>query len=277
VARVALATCAAHPLLDQDSALLPPALAELGVLGVPEVWDDPGVDWAAYDLVVVRSTWDYTVRREEFLSWAAEVPRLLNPAPVLAWNSDKAYLQDLAAAGVPVVPTTYLAPGQDYDPPPGEVVVKPAVSAGARDTERHADGRHGAALVARLHAQLRTAMVQPYMAGVDQHGETSVLLLDGELSHGAGKAPLLPPPGVVVASGVISAREPAPAQVAVAHAALAAVPWDEPLLYARVDLVPGPDGAPVVIELEVIEPSLFLRWAPGSAERFARAVLRRLG
>ena len=276
MARVALATWSGLPDLDADSALLPPALAELGVQAVPAVWDDPAVDWAAYDLVVVRSTWDYTLRREEFLAWAHGVPRLLNPAPVLAWNSRKTYLRDLEAAGVPVVPTTFVAPGQEYAPPPGEVVVKPTVSAGARDTERHADGRDGAALVARLHAQGRTAMVQPYVDGIDAHGETAVLLCDGELSHAARKAPLLPPPGAEVEPGAISAREPTPEQLAVARAAIAAVPYDAPLLYARVDLVPGPDGSPLVIELEVTEPSLFLRWSPGSAQRFAAGVVRRL-
>jgi len=282
VARVALATCSTRPQLDGDSARLLPALAGVGVSAEPAVWDDPAVDWAAYDLVVVRSTWDYTLRREEFLAWAAGVPRLLNPAPVLAWNTDKRYLRDLEGAGVPVVPTTYVAPGETYVPPPGEVVVKPTVSAGARDTERYADARDGAALVARLHAQDRTAMVQPYVEGVDADGETAVLVFDGELSHGARKAPLLAggpdvDPHDDEDRAIMSAREPSPQQVAVARAALAAVPQEGPLLYARVDLVPGPDGQPVVIELELTEPSLFLRLSPGAAARFARAVARRLG
>ena len=282
MARVALATCSTRPQLDGDSARLLPALAGVGVSAEPAVWDDPAVDWAAYDLVVVRSTWDYTLRREEFLAWAAGVPRLLNPAPVLAWNTDKRYLRDLEGAGVPVVPTTYVAPGETYVPPPGEVVVKPTVSAGARDTERYADARDGAALVARLHAQDRTAMVQPYVEGVDADGETAVLVFDGELSHGARKAPLLAggpdvDPHDDEDRAIMSAREPSPQQVAVARAALAAVPQEGPLLYARVDLVPGPDGQPVVIELELTEPSLFLRLSPGAAARFARAVARRLG
>ena len=282
MARVALATCSSRPGLDADSARLLPAFAAAGVDAVPAVWDDPSVDWAAYDLVVVRSTWDYTLRREEFLGWAARVPRLLNPAHVLAWNTDKRYLRDLQAAGVPVVPTTYVAPGERYDPPTGEVVVKPTVSAGARDTERHADARDGAALVARLHAQGRTAMVQPYVEGIDGAGETAVLVFDGEPSHGARKAPLLAgtpdvDPDDDEDRALMSEREPSPEQVALAEAALAAVPSDGPLLYARVDVVPGPDGQPVVMELELTEPSLFLRLAPGSAERFVQAVVRRLG
>ncbi len=276
--RVALATSQALPGLDGDSVLLVPALASLGIDAQPAVWDDPAVDWSAYDLVVVRSTWDYVARREEFLAWARAVPRLLNPADVLAWNTDKTYLRDLDAAGVPVVPTTWVAPGEAYAPPAGAVVVKPTVSAGARDTERHEDARGAAPLVARLHAEGRTAMVQPYLDGIDTAGETAVLLFDGAPSHGARKAPLLA--GLPVDPdddlAVMQAREPSPAELEVARAAVAAVPGGERLLYARVDLVPGPDGAPVVLELELTEPSLFLRYAPGSAQRCARAIAARL-
>ena len=276
--RVALATASTWPDLDADSALLVPALAELGIEAAPAVWDDPAVDWAAHDLVVVRSTWDYVPRRDAFLAWAGSVPRLHNPADVLTWNTDKTYLRDLAAAGVPVVPTEYVAPGEPYVPPAGPVVVKPTVSASAQDTERYDDARDGAALVARLHAQGRTAMVQPYLSGVDVEGETAVLLFDGEPSHGARKQALLTGPPVDLDDdlAMMSEREPTAEQVEVARAAVAAVPHDGPLLYARVDLVPGPDGSPVVLELELAEPSLFLRYAPGSAQRCARAVAARL-
>lgn len=276
--RLALATCASLPRLDDDSALLLPALAALGVAAEPAGWDDPSVDWAGYDLVVVRSTWDYVAWRDAYLAWADSVPRLLNPAGVLAWNTDKTYLRDLAAAGVPVVPTTYVPPGEPYVPPAGEVVVKPAISAGAQDTERHADAREAAPLVARLHAQGRTAMVQPYLAGIEAEGETAVLLCDGEPSHGARKAALLNEPGLDLEDdlSMMSEREPTASQLEVARAAVAAVPVDDPLLYARVDLVPGPDGSPVVLELELTEPSLLLRFAPGSAQRFARALAARL-
>ena len=277
--RVALATAATWPDLDADSALLVPALAALGVDAEPAVWDDPAVDWSTYDLVVVRSTWDYVPQREAFLAWARRVPRLHNPADVLAWNTDKTYLRDLVAAGVPVVPTTFVAPGEAYEPPPGVVVVKPTVSAGAQDTERHEDARGAAPLVARLHAQGRTAMVQPYLDGIDVAGETAVLLFDGEPSHGARKDALLvgPPVDLEDDLAMMSAREPSRAELEVALAAVAAVPGQQRLLYARVDLVPGPDGTPVVMELELTEPSLFLRFAPGSARRCARAVAARLG
>lgn len=276
-ARVALATSAeALELGIDEDALLLQALAALDVLAELARWDDPAVAWASYDLVVVRSTWDYTWRLADYLAWAASVPRLANPLPVLRWNTDKTYLRDLQAAGVPVVPTTFVAPGQAYDPPAGEVVVKPTVSAGARDTQRFADARDGAALVARLHAEGRTAMVQPYVAEIDDAGETSVVLVDGAVSHGARKRPLLLD-GVAEEQwwlDAMSPREPTAEEVAVAHAAVAAVPGDEVPLYARVDLVPGPDG-PRLMELELTEPSLSLELAPGSPDVLARAVRSR--
>ena len=278
--RVALATASTWPDLDADSALLVPALAELGIEAAPAVWDDPAVDWAAHDLVVVRSTWDYVPRRDAFLAWAGSVPRLHNPADVLTWNTDKTYLRDLAAAGVPVVPTEYVAPGEPYVPPAGAVVVKPTVSASAQDTERYDDARDGAALVARLHAQGRTAMVQPYLDAVDVAGETALLHFAGSFSHAVRKGPLLLPGEGVRQDRMgredLRAVVPRPDQLEVAAAALAAVPaalgQELPLLYARVDVVDGPDGTPLLLELELVEPSLFLPHDDRAAARFAAAV-----
>lgn len=270
--RVALATFAGLPELYRDDRLALEPLAGLGVDVEPVVWDDRAADWASYDLVVVRSTWDYTLRREEFLDWAASVPRLLNPVDVLVWNTDKRYLAELAATGVPVVPTIFVAPGEAYDVPAYEHVVKPTVSAGARDTRRFTAGEDSAAHATALLEAGRTVMVQPYQSSVDEAGETAVLSFLGEHSHAARKAPVLVPglgdPNAVA----ITPREATGAELAVAQAALAVVPWPEPLLYARVDVVPGPDGAPLLMELEVTEPSLFLGQADGAAERFAAAV-----
>lgn len=277
--RVALATCERLPDLDEDGPALLGCLRAAGVRAEPVVWDRPA-DWDAYDLVVVRSTWDYSLRREEFLAWARTVPRLANPVGVLAWNTDKSYLRELEAAGVPVVPTTWLRPGDRFEAPPGPFVVKPTVSAGARDTARY-DGPSAAASghADALLAAGRGVMVQPYQEGVDLGGETSVLMFGGVVSHGARKGPLL-----TAAAGVrqdvdsrqaVTAREPSAAEVRVARAALAVVGQD--LLYARVDLVPGPDGDPLLLELELTEPSLFLRHSAGAAERFAAAVRARAG
>jgi hypothetical protein len=297
--RVGLATCAALPDLDPDDALLVPALAALGVEAVPAVWDDPALDWDAFDLVVVRSTWDYVPRREEYLAWARSVPRLENPAEVLGWNTAKTYLRELAAAGVPVVPTTWLLPGDGYEPPAGEHVVKPVVSAGASDTGRYTPGEDSRPHVQRLLSVGRAAMVQPYVHGIETEGETALVFFLDRLSHAARKAPVLVPglddPELVE----ITSRTPSDSERRVAEAALAAVAqirsgalptasggdetvgrapdaWTPPLLYARVDLVPGPEGTPMVIELELTEPSLFLATSPRAADRFAAAVVERL-
>ncbi|MGI5168894.1 ATP-grasp domain-containing protein [Spirillospora sp. CA-253888] len=274
---VALATFAGLPEGSDDVVALREALAALGVPAVPAVWDDAGVDWAAFDLVVVRSTWDYTDRREKFLAWAGSVPRLLNDAAVLRWNTDKRYLRDLAEAGVPVTPTLWDPTDLPADWP--EYVIKPAVSSGSRDTARWRAGEEDRArehLRALLSAG-RTAMVQPYLSAIDTAGETALLFCDREFSHAARKAPILTAgTGVLDApnGGQITAASATSEQLAVARRALEAVPGD--LLYARVDLVPGPDGSPLLMELELTEPALFLDQAPGAADRFAKAIAERL-
>lgn len=269
--RVALATFDGFPELYDDDRLALGPLHDAGVDAVPVVWD-AGADWSSYDLVVVRSTWDYTLRREQFLDWASGVPRLHNPFEVLAWNTDKRYLSELAAAGVPVVPTTFVAPGEPFEVPSYEHVVKPTVSAGARDTRRFAAGESSQAHAQALLEAGRTVMVQPYQAAVDDAGETALLSFLGEHSHAARKDPVLVPTLADPHDVAITRRTASEAERAVARAALACVPVDGPLLYARVDVVPGPDGQPLLMELEVTEPCLFFGQAPGSAERFAAAV-----
>jgi hypothetical protein len=279
---VALVTCRDLPGLDADDRPLIPALAALGVRAEPAVWDDPRLDWARFDLVVLRSPWDYTDRHEQFLAWAATVPRLVNPAPVLAWNTVKTYLADLAAAGLPVVPTTFVRPGEPVDLPDGEYVLKPAVGVGSRDAGRYGprDAVAAAAHLARLGRSGRTALVQPYQADVDRTGEAALVYLGGTFSHATTKGAMLdgpdPGPGGLV-DGLyrqerISARTASGAELAVGEAVLAALPGlvegGDRLGYARVDLLPGP-GGPVVLELELTEPSLFLSQAPGAAGRLA--------
>ncbi len=268
--------------LDDDLPPLRAALDDLGVAHATVDWHDPEVDWASFDLAVVRSVWDYVHRRAEMLAWAertAALTRLANPPRALAWSSDKRYLADLAAAGVPVVPTAFAEPGEAMDWPGGEIVVKPAVSAGSIDTARHgpADRAAAEAHVARLHAAGRTAMAQPYLAGVEgERGETAVVHLGGAFSHAARKGPMLVP-GLKVVGDLFVEEDIRPAvatsaERAVAEAALAAVPGGPGgLLYARVDLVPGPDGEPVLLELELVEPSLFVAQVPGAAANAARA------
>jgi glutathione synthase/RimK-type ligase-like ATP-grasp enzyme len=275
VRRVALATCAEVAEGDEDSPALVRALATRGVEARPAVWDDASVDWAAFELVVVRSTWDYAERRDAFLAWADALPRVLNEVGVLRWNTDKRYLAELERAGVPVAPTRFLAPGEAFEAPDRSFVVKPAVSAGARHSARYepSQAAEARAHVARLHGLGRAVMVQPYLDGVETHGETGLVFIGGSYSHSVRKAPLLlpgQPPGEAfyLEEQVVRAR-PSEAERAVADAALRVAP--EGLLYARVDLVPGPEG-PLVLEVELTEPSLWLSHAAGAAERFADAI-----
>jgi glutathione synthase/RimK-type ligase-like ATP-grasp enzyme len=275
VAAVALATCAEVAEGDEDSPALVRALAARGVEARPAVWDDASVDWAAFDLVVVRSTWDYAERRDAFLAWAAALPRVLNELEVLRWNTDKRYLRELERGSVPVVPTRFLEAGETFEAPHGRFVVKPAVSAGARHSARYEPGQAGEAHahVARLHGLGRAVMVQPYLDGVETHGETGIVYIGGSYSHSVRKAPLLfagqPPGEALYLEEQIERARPSEAECAVADAALRVAP--NGLLYARVDLVPGPDG-PVVLEIELTEPSLWLGYAAGAAERFADAI-----
>ena len=278
--RVALATAAAFAEGDEDDRLLLAPLAARGIEAVPAVWDDPSHDWAAFDLVVLRSTWDYPPRRDAFLAWARSVPRLVNPAAVVAWNSDKRYLDDLAAAGVPVVPTLFTVPGEDPRlPDAAQLVVKPAISAGSQDTIRHHDRAAASAHARQLLAAGRVVMAQPYVPSVDHDGEIALVHLGGAFSHSVRKGPILQAPSRVFAEGLfapedISPRAATPTERAVAEQALATVPGG-PLLYGRVDLVEGSDG-PLVLELELVEPSLFLGRAEGAADRLAGAIAERL-
>jgi hypothetical protein len=287
--RVALVTCDIFPDLWDDDFPLRDALRARGVTVDAARWDDDTVDWAGYDLAVIRSTWDYVARRDQFVAWARRVPRLVNPADIVAWNTDKRYLSDLVAAGVPVTPTSYVAPGSVWTPPAtGEWVVKPTISAGSQDTGRYALPDQRALAVAhveRLTAAGRTAMIQPFLAAVDSAGETAVLCTpdaDGSLSfsHAIRKGAILTGPDVGdidPGSGTITPRTPSAAELAVAAQALAAIPGGtKRLLYARVDMIPGPDGEPLLVELELTEPSLFLRDNQPAADRLADAILTRL-
>jgi len=287
-ARIGLATAAEVAELDEEGHELVLALGRAGVDGVPLVWDDDeaGRRVESLDAVVVRSTWDYTDRPAQFHDWARTTALrtlLLNPPPLLAWSGDKRYLLELDRAGVPVVPSVVLAPGEEpaHALLDVEHVVKPVVSAGSRDTLRVAAGEVRRSLdhVRRLLDAGREVLVQPYLDAVDTDGETALVHLDGAFSHALRKGPLLAP-GHDLVDGLFAAeemtpREPSAAEREVAARALAAVPGDAVPLYARVDLLPSPDG-PRVLEVELVEPSLFLDLVPGAADRFAAAIVGRL-
>ncbi|MFF4901571.1 RimK family alpha-L-glutamate ligase [Streptomyces sp. NPDC001068] len=283
--RIALATYdpGPEPGKDQDLPVLVSALTAAGADAVARPWDDPDVEWGAFDLVVVRSTWDYSWRTAEFLAWVERVgkaTRIANPAAVVRWNSDKRYLGELAAAGVPVVPTRYLAPGDPVElPADSDFVVKPVFGAGARFAARYTPGERDRAVgqLARMHDEGLTAMVQPYVAGIDVSGERALQFFGGRLLHASRKRAVLTPGTAYDADKVahpdLVRWTATPAELAVAERALAAVPESPELLYARVDLVDGADGRPLVMELELVEPNLFLFLHPGSVDRVVAAVL----
>lgn len=277
--RVALATCSQFPELPEDEPMLLNALRERGVVTEPAVWNDPGQDWSRFALVIVRSTWDYVPRREQFVSWAASVPWLLNDAEVIAWNTDKRYLRELSGT----VPTRFVEPGEHWEPPVGEYVIKPSVSAGSQDTARYQPGEEQRARshLEALLAAGRTVMVQPYLAAVDDQGESALVFFDGEFSHAIRKAPLLAPRSdpsrALFAQEDISARNPRPDELALAEEILGSLRWPrQELLYARVDLIPAADGTPQLVELELTEPSLFLAHQDAAAGRLADCVAGRL-
>jgi hypothetical protein len=288
---VALATCAAMPDGLEADRGLQVALEAAGARAAYVSWDDGGADWDAFDLVVVRSTFDYARRRDEFLVWADSLDgRVRNSPEVLRWNSDKRYLSDLAAAGLPVVPTTFVSPGDPLPELDGEVVVKPAVSAGARDTGRFGPAVHDAArdLVVDITESGRVAMVQPYLPAVDERGETALVFVAGELSHVLRKRAVLAADEVAPARDdeigaaevmydeeLVRAGKATGAERALAGEIVASVAerFGEAPLYARVDLLAGADGAPTLLELELIEPALYLTEAPEAAARLAAAII----
>lgn len=285
--RVALVSARAARHLDED---LPPLLAALAAMGLDAAvadWDDREVDWAAYRLALLRSTWDYAERLPEFLAWAdrtARLTTLVNPPAVIRWNTDKHYLAGLARAGVPAVPTRFVEPGQRaaeelqrflLEEGAAEWVVKPAVGAGSRDAARYARGMDRAASdhVERLLAAGRSVMLQPYLDQVDHHGESALIFFAGRFSHAIRKGPLLRrgagPTDALFAEEHITPRMPDAEELRVAERVLAALPFATPL-YARVDLIRAEDTTPCLLEIELTEPSLFFAHAPGAAERLAR-------
>lgn len=298
--KIALATSIVATGLDQDMVPLQEACQRAGMRASVMAWDDPTVGWKRFDAVLLRSTWDYTEHTAGFLRWCERVDEatlLLNPLNVLGWNVDKHYLSELAAAGIPTVPGIFVEPVDDALPvlqeylashPGRQFVVKPAISAGARDTQRYSPEQEFAAAshIARLLDAGRSALIQPYLVSVDRQGETGLIYFDGGFSHAIRKGALLladqPATQTPHATDEIQAREPEQDELLLAERVLAAagkiLGLDRPFAYARVDLIRDDAGDPCLLELELTEPSLFFAQAPkGSADRFASVLNGRLG
>ncbi len=281
--------------LDTDGPLLFPALDATGLNYDVVAWDDPKVKWNSYHTVVLRATWDYFRRVDEFtevLEQISEQSTLLNPLEVVLWNIDKRYLAELARAEIPVVPSAYvshLTPPTELGSALGqivrwnshEVVVKPTVSAGSNDTFRldAADGSAVSKAVQAIVDSDRVAMLQPYLAAVDEYGERGCVYVDGIFDHAFGKAALLSP-GAQDVEGLFVKEDIRAVELSDAERRVAdrTNSWLTstfgPLLYSRIDLLPS-DHGPVVVEVELIEPSLFFEADPPSAGRFASSLAAR--
>ncbi|MDU0969072.1 MAG: glutathione synthetase [Actinomycetaceae bacterium] len=298
--RVTLVTCRDYPNLEEDEAGLPDALAERGMDPVIAVWDDPDVDWHAANVCVVRSVRDYARKRQQFLDWAHQVPKLLNPADTLEWASDKHYLRDLADKGMPVVPTTWLEPEAKLSkhqvhtrfPALGDFVVKPSVSSGGREMGRYT-ANSGASRMKAIQRAVsllndgRGVMVQRYLQEVDQFGEISLVYFNGILSHAVQKSAMLQPAeetGEVLQAEIVSSHDPTPqewewgeqARQAIHGHIFDRVEHDQLLLYCRVDIVPDGKGGCYIMEISPLDASLYLGEMPGALEKFAEAIATRV-
>ena len=284
---VALVTCREALGIDYDMPLLLEAVRATGVAVDEVCWDDESIDWSTYNHIVIRSTWDYHRRYDEFMHWVrtvSAVSTISNSVDVITWNTDKHYLAEVAEMGLPVVPTVFIEPGHDdwLDQvrellTKGDVVVKPAISAGSNDTERHSNIDAAQTHIAELLSAQRSVMLQPYMADVDVESETGLVFIDGKFSHAFAKGPLLAQAknmsGGLYAEEEIGIRQPTAEQLLIGERA---VKWLTSrfgnLLYARVDLLPTAQG-PVIIEIELTEPSLYLLLHPQAATQLAEAIL----
>ncbi len=284
-ADIALVTAREFGLVDDD-VLLVEALARRGLRAQSRDWDDPDADWGGYRMCLIRSAWDYFFRLEEFLAWtrrAAALTRLENNVELVAWNADKRYLAELAGRGVPVIDTAFVDPGEETTLANvlGErswrnAVVKPAVDGGAKRLFAVSGGATPQAEAAFGELlSIGAVLVQPFLDSVVEGGELSLFLIDGELTHAVLKRPgardfrVQPEWG-----GSAQAIAPASRDIQAVEAVVEAL--ERAPLYARVDLVHD-GGRPLLMELEVIEPRMFLTLAPSAAERFADAIARRLG
>jgi len=282
---VVLTTCRELPEPDADEAPTLAALRAAGLAAGTLAWDDPGADFSVARLTLLRATWNYPEDPQRFLAWVestAAVTELWNPAAAVRWNLHKGYLLELEKAGVPVVPTCLLHRGETASLAAvlagrgwSDVVIKPAISAASRLTLRSGpESREAGEAHLRRLAAREDVLIQPYVESVDGHGERAVVWIDGELTHAVRKSPRFAGGGESVAGPLPIAT----AEAAVAHAAVAAATAAvaAPLLYARIDLALRADGTPQVMELELMEPSLYFTYGAEALERFVRGVRRRL-
>jgi hypothetical protein len=280
------ATYSARAEATEDDSLFARALERRGARVRAAAWDDPAAAWSSAAAVIVRSTWDYHLRVREFLDWVdrvASATRMHNDARIIHWNAHKKYLGELSRRGVRVIDTVFADAGAGLDlasldivGEAEEVVVKPAVSASAHETRRFASHERGAAQ-AHLDRLLehRDVMIQPHVAALAERGELSLMYARGVFSHAVRRRSALVDAGAMPKSAATSAtstaRRFAEDVLGTAADAVGVPPND--LLYARVDLAETSADEYLLLELELIEPSLFFAHAPEAADRFADAIL----
>jgi hypothetical protein len=274
-----IATCRPLPEPDADEDLLLGALSAAGVEAEMSAWHDPAA-WEFPAPTVIRSTWDYIHRLRPFAEWVVKVSSvapLWNPAKIIFDNLHKRYLLELASRGVPVTPTTVLDRGSEVNLATlcgargwNDIVIKPAVGAGSFETHHVRGSSAEAADILRRLLDERDVLVQPFLRAVEGHGERALVWIDGEFTHAVRKSPRFAGNDEQVSEAMpISAAERR-----VGEAALA--PIARELLYARVDVAPADDGTPVVMEVELVEPSLFLKQHPPALQRLVQGIVRRL-
>ena len=276
---------------DTDLPYLSRALGDRGIITEIVDWDNASVDWSRFSMAIVRSPWDYHRRYSEFLTWldaVSAVTTLQNPADIIRWNTNKEYLDELVDAKIGIVPTTFVRSAQDLVTITNEgmlerdIVAKPTISAGSNNTERHEESPVKAA--AHLGFLLDAgfiAMVQPYQRFIDERGETGMVYFNGQLSHSFRKGAILAT-GENIKNGLFTVEDIAPRTASAQERELGKAvmtfvkkKWGEYPLYARVDVVRGSAGVPVVMELELAEPSFFLQVDHEAPSRIASAVLAR--
>ncbi|HSN25740.1 MAG TPA: hypothetical protein VLT45_05625 [Kofleriaceae bacterium] len=271
--KLRVATCVNLPEVDVDAEPLAEALRRAGIAFELLAWDDPAVDWDAPVPTVLRSTWNYALNVRSFLAWidrvAAAAP-LWNPPDVVHGNVRKRYLLQLAARGVPVIATTLVEHGRTIPLPHERLVIKPEVGAGSLGARVFEPGDPAAVLHLAELTQTGAALVQPYVASVEEYGERSLIWIDGAFSHAIRKSPRFAGDSESITGPFPIADD----ERAVAEAALA--PYAGDILYGRVDVARDDAGQPRVMELELVEPSLFFARQPGAADRYVAGIRRRL-
>lgn len=295
---IALVTDAESLPNDYDMPLLIKACKEAGLEAEVVRWDDKTLNWKNFKSVILRSPWTYVERLDDFISWAERVSattELYNPLPVIKWGLDKNYLLDLQDAGVAIVPTIVIRAGEQYVNTlvkdfikelnsSAEIVIKPVIGAYSRGVRRFrlADTESATAYIDELRSQGNDVLLQPYLTSIDVSGETDLVFFNGIYSHAIRKSALLQPDGSVrePLQEFRTERHPTEAELDLAGSAVRAVEkifrLEKPLLYARIDLILDDNGRPVVLEMEICEPSLNLPFSSGSAERFAEAIKNRI-